>query len=553
MVTRASGRRVGETPIDQADRRFEEVGVDCVGVDETDDTDAVEQGHHQPGHDGDRVRPGAWGSAPLIGDDGLDGLSLGPVDVGQTGARLGVVDGVEPEFEVERGRGLLQLEIFNRQLHEVPEPVASRDVGGFESGANPGERLGLMVLEHGEEQVLLAREIGVDGSFREAGRRGHLFERRLVEAALGEDLRSGGQQVVPGLAPSTLWGQAVHDDILPYSWVSCILESMSLDGYGGTDRVASAGGGIRAENLKRSFGEVTAVDGVDLTVAPHEIYGFLGPNGAGKSTVVRMLCTLLKPTAGRARVAGFDVVADPQAVRIRIGVALQEAALDNLQTGRELLRLQGRLFGLSRAQIERRVLDVLDMVDIGDAIDRRVGGYSGGMKRRLDLAMALIHNPEVLFLDEPTTGLDPASRTTVWEEVSRLNRERGMTIFLTTQYLEEADVLCHRVGIISLGRLVAEGTPHALKRAIGDDLLVAEVVGDDPDISDRLALLPGVRSVTRDGDQLVMRATDGPAVLSPVALCLSESRLEVRSITVRTPTLDDVFLELTGDRIEVGG
>jgi ABC-2 type transport system ATP-binding protein len=328
---------------------------------------------------------------------------------------------------------------------------------------------------------------------------------------------------------------------------------MSPGGYEGADHTASVVGGIRAENLRRKFGDVTAVDGVDLTVAPHEIYGFLGPNGAGKSTVVRMLCTLLKPTAGRAQVAGFDVVADPQAVRIRIGVALQEAALDNLQTGRELLHLQGRLFGLSRTQIERRVLDVLDMVDIGDAIDRRVGGYSGGMKRRLDLAMALIHNPEVLFLDEPTTGLDPASRTTVWEEVSRLNRERGMTIFLTTQYLEEADVLCHRVGIISQGRLVAEGTPHALKRAIGDDLLVTEVAGNDPDIIDRLALLHGVRSVTRDGDQLVMRVTDGPAVLSPVALCLSESRLEVRSITVQTPTLDDVFLELTGDRIGVGG
>jgi len=322
---------------------------------------------------------------------------------------------------------------------------------------------------------------------------------------------------------------------------------------GANEHSGAEEGGIQAEGLRRRFGEVTAVDGVDLAVAPHEIYGFLGPNGAGKSTVVRMLCTLLRPTSGRARVAGYDVVTDPQAVRVRIGVALQEAALDNLQTGRELLRLQGRLFGLSRAQINRRVADVLEMVDIGDAIDRRVGGYSGGMKRRLDLAMALIHNPEVLFLDEPTTGLDPASRTTVWEEVSRLNREQGMTIFLTTQYLEEADVLAHRVGIISQGRLVAEGTPHSLKRSIGDDLLVAEVAGDDPDGLDRLAVLPGIRSVTRDGDQIVLRASDGPAVLSPVALSLSESRLQVRSITVRTPTLDDVFLELTGDRIEAAG
>ncbi|MDA8356762.1 MAG: ATP-binding cassette domain-containing protein [Actinomycetota bacterium] len=295
---------------------------------------------------------------------------------------------------------------------------------------------------------------------------------------------------------------------------------------------------------------MTAVDGVDLEVQPHEIYGFLGPNGAGKSTLVRMLCTLLKPTSGRATVAGHDVVSEPQAVRVRIGVALQEAALDQLQTGRELLRLQGRLFGLTTAQIDRRVGDVLGMVDIGDAIDRRVGGYSGGMKRRLDLAMALIHNPQVLFLDEPTTGLDPVSRTTVWEEVSRLNSEQGMTIFLTTQYLEEADVLADRVGIISEGRLVAEGTPHALKRSLGDDLVVAEVLGDDPDSLQTIARLPGVRSVARDGDRIILRASDGPALLSPLALALSEGSFQVSSISVRTPTLDDVFLELTGARIE---
>jgi len=409
-----------------------------------------------------------------------------------------------------------------------------------------------MVLEHGEEQVLLAREIGVDGSFREAGRRGHLFERRLVEAALGEDLRSGGQQVVPGLAPSTLWGQAVHDDILPYSWVSCILESMSLDGYGGTDRVASAGGGIRAENLKRSFGEVTAVDGVDLTVAPHEIYGFLGPNGAGKSTVVRMLCTLLKPTAGRARVAGFDVVADPQAVRIRIGVALQEAALDNLQTGRELLRLQGRLFGLSRAQIERRVLDVLDMVDIGDAIDRRVGGYSGGMKRRLDLAMALIHNPEVLFLDEPTTGLDPASRTTVWEEVSRLNRERGMTIFLTTQYLEEADELADHIAVIDKGKLISEGTSNQLKAMLGGDVIKFELT-KRIDLDKAILAVKDIATKTVSYDEPTNTLTvpvggHGSNKLIDIVRSLDKVGIAINGLSLHQPTLDDVFLSLTGNK-----
>jgi ABC-2 type transport system ATP-binding protein len=311
--------------------------------------------------------------------------------------------------------------------------------------------------------------------------------------------------------------------------------------------------GIRARGLRRYFGAQAAVDGVDLDVARGEIYGFLGPNGAGKSTVVRMLCTLLKPSAGEATVAGYDVVARPQTVRVRIGVALQEAALDALQTGREHLRLQGRLFGLSSGQIDRRVHEVLGMVDIGSAIDRRVKGYSGGMKRRLDLAMALIHQPEVLFLDEPTTGLDPASRTTVWEEVARLNREFGMTIFLTTQYLEEADVLAERVGIIHRGRLVAEGTPQELKHRLADDTLVAEVTGDDPDCLARLAELPGVHSVTREGDVLAVRVADGPALLGPIAVALGGGGIGVRSITLTRPSLDDVFLELTGDRVEAAG
>ncbi len=294
-----------------------------------------------------------------------------------------------------------------------------------------------------------------------------------------------------------------------------------------------------------------AVDGIDLEVRSGEIYGFLGPNGAGKSTVVRMLCTLLGPSEGTARVAGCDVVHQPQSVRTRIGVALQDAALDDVQTGRELLRLQGRLFGLTGGQIKGRIAEVLRMVDIGDAIDRRVGTYSGGMKRRLDLAMALIHNPEVLFLDEPTTGLDPASRVTVWEEVARLNRDLGMTIFLTTQYLEEADVLAHRVGIINRGRLVAEGSPEVLKRSMANDLVVAEVAGrHDAETMARLTRLPGVCSVTREGDRVTILAVDGPAVLSPVAVTLSGGRLEVRSITMRTPSLDDVFMALTDAAVE---
>jgi ABC-2 type transport system ATP-binding protein len=308
---------------------------------------------------------------------------------------------------------------------------------------------------------------------------------------------------------------------------------------------------VETEGLARTFGDVRAVDGVDLAVREGEIYGFLGPNGAGKSTLVRILCTLLLPTAGRARVAGYDVVDDPEAVRLRIGVALQDAALDNLQTGRELLRLQARLYGLRGADVDRRVDDVLRLVDIGDAIDRRIATYSGGMKRRLDLAAALVQEPRVLFLDEPTTGLDPVSRAAVWREVRRLNDELGMTIFLTTQYLEEADELADRVGIISLGRLVAEGTPEELKRSIGDDIVEVAVDGDaSPSAARVLEGLDGVSHVSVDGALISVRANDGAALVSPIAVTLNENAVKVRSLTLRTPTLDDVFLELTGAHIE---
>ena len=219
---------------------------------------------------------------------------------------------------------------------------------------------------------------------------------------------------------------------------------------------------IVVEQLERAFDEVHAVRGVDLEVDEGEIYGFLGPNGAGKTTTVRMLTTLLLPTGGRAAVAGHDVVKEARAVRASIGVALQEAGLDPRQTGRELLQLQGRLFGLSPRAAVVRAAELLELMELEDAADRRIKGYSGGMKRRLDLASALVHQPVVLFLDEPTTGLDPASRLTVWEEVRRIN-QLGTTVFLTTQYLEEADQLCDRLAIIDDGRIVREGTPAALK------------------------------------------------------------------------------------------
>ncbi|MGH9133024.1 MAG: ATP-binding cassette domain-containing protein [Ilumatobacteraceae bacterium] len=307
---------------------------------------------------------------------------------------------------------------------------------------------------------------------------------------------------------------------------------------------------IRSEALVRQYGELTAVDGVDLDVAAGEIYGFLGPNGAGKSTTVRMLCTLLGPTSGSATVAGYDVVDDPGAVRLRIGVALQEAALDPRQTGAELLRLQGLLYGLPRSEANRRVGELGELIDLADALKRPISTYSGGMRRRLDLAAALVHDPQILFLDEPTTGLDPVSRARVWEEVRRLNTDLGTTIFLTTQYLEEADALADRVGIIDAGRIVAEGTPAELKRSIGTDVIIARLDRDAAQVREMIERVPGVLSVEARGSELIVATTDGSATVSPVAVALSACEVAVRDLTLRTPTLDDVFLELTGSRIQ---
>ena len=310
---------------------------------------------------------------------------------------------------------------------------------------------------------------------------------------------------------------------------------------------------VATEGIARRFGDYWAVDGVDLEIAPGEIYGFLGPNGAGKSTVVRMLCTLIQPTRGHGYVAGFDVAQDPEQVRLRIGVALQDAALDDRQTGRELLDLQARLYGLHRDERLARLDQVLELVDIGDAIDRRIRTYSGGMKRRLDLAAALIHDPEILFLDEPTTGLDPVSRVMVWDEVRNLNRQLNTTIFLTTQYLEEADELAGRVGIIARGRLVAEGTPDELKRSVGEDVIVAKLGAVDDAVEAAVAAVAGVDKVVAGRGEIVVHARDGAATMSPVALALHGCGVTVSSLTLRTPTLDDVFLQYTGAHLQDDG
>jgi ABC-2 type transport system ATP-binding protein len=306
---------------------------------------------------------------------------------------------------------------------------------------------------------------------------------------------------------------------------------------------------VRTERLERHFDATEAVAGVDLEVAEGEIYGFLGPNGAGKSTLVRVLCTLLLPTAGRAEIVGFDVARQPIDVRLRIGVALQDASLDPAQSGIELLRLQARLYGLHRDEVVARVAEVEQLVDIGDAINDRIATYSGGMRRRLDLGAALVHNPKVLFLDEPTTGLDPVSRNRVWEEVRRLNREDGVTIFLTTQYLEEADELADRVGIIDHGRIIAEGTPNDLKRSFGSDVVVARVEGGVERACAAIEAVPGIEQVDVHGDELSVRVADASASLSPIAVALDGCGVTVKNLTLRTPTLDDVFLQLTGAHI----
>jgi ABC-2 type transport system ATP-binding protein len=312
--------------------------------------------------------------------------------------------------------------------------------------------------------------------------------------------------------------------------------------------------GIEAGGLVRVFKKgPRAVDGIDLRVAPGEIYGFLGPNGAGKSTTVHMLVTLLPPTEGTARVAGYDVVREGPKVRGAIGAALQEAALDPLLTGREHLRLQTTMHGLQRAERDERGQELLERVGLTLAADRKVRTYSGGMKRRLDLALALAHRPSILFLDEPTTGLDIQSHLALWAEVERLAKEEGVTVFLTTQYLEEADALADRVGIIDHGRIVAEGSPAALKAEVGRPTV--EVVPADPEDKLRAAEI-----LVRFGDPcgsapeaVAVRLRSGEADLAEIVRALDAENLKVQQLQLHQPSLDDVFLAKTGRSLEGAG
>src|SRR3954452_4179673 len=317
----------------------------------------------------------------------------------------------------------------------------------------------------------------------------------------------------------------------------------------------TAANGIEVNGLVREFkGGIRAVDAIDLEVRPGEIYGFLGPNGAGKSTTAHMLTPLRPPTAGLARVAGHDVVDQGAAVREAIGAALQEAALDPNLTARDHMRLQGALHGMSKAERTRRGNELIDRVGLSDAADRKVGGYSGGMKRRLDLAMALLHGPRVLFLDEPTTGLDIQSRTALWDEVARLSRDEGMTVFLTTQYLEEADQLADHLGIIDHGKIVAKGKPDTLKAEVGRPTV--EVVPTDHADRDRAVellrpfgeLVPG----TPQG-AAVRLDEDGGEELANIIRAFDQAGVNVANLELHEASLNDVFLTKTGRTLEGAG
>jgi ABC-2 type transport system ATP-binding protein len=309
--------------------------------------------------------------------------------------------------------------------------------------------------------------------------------------------------------------------------------------------------GIIVENLIKEYkGGVKAVDGVSFQVGEGRIFGFLGPNGAGKSTTIKILTTLALPSGGIATVGGFDVVTQADQVRRIAGVALQEIGIDPLMKSMELLTLQGQLFGARRQQATARANELLELVRLTDATDRRVGTYSGGMRRRLDLAMALVHEPEILFLDEPTTGLDPASRRDVWDEVRRLNRQLGMTIFLTTQYLEEADELAENVAIIAKGKIAAQGSPATLKAALGNESI--NLVFNTHDTAQlAVSQLEGMGNrLQLDRDTVRLYLSQAAQAIPSVVTRLQQANLNPISRTLTQPSLDDVFLQVTGERLQ---
>lgn len=309
--------------------------------------------------------------------------------------------------------------------------------------------------------------------------------------------------------------------------------------------------GIVVDGLVKEFKEgVRAVDGIYFHVEPGEIYGFLGPNGAGKSTTVLMLTTLLPPTSGTGTVAGHDIVRDPAGVRSVMGVALQEVALDPMLTGMEHLRLQSMLHGLSKSKTAQRCAELLERVGLIDAANRKTATYSGGMKRRLDLALALVHSPSILFLDEPTTGIDPSNRVGLWDEVAKLAREDGVTVLLTTQYLEEADQLAQRIGIIDAGRIVAEGTPTSLKAEIGRPRIEVRPEAAEDVVRVETLLRQFGSEVAAPPGKVGIRFTNSETALANVVRELDQAGISIGELQVFAPTLDDVFMAKTGHFLE---
>ncbi|MCX4760749.1 ATP-binding cassette domain-containing protein [Streptomyces sp. NBC_01275] len=316
---------------------------------------------------------------------------------------------------------------------------------------------------------------------------------------------------------------------------------------------------VEARRLVKTYrGDVTALNGLDITVEPGTVFGLLGPNGAGKSTTVKILTTLARPDSGSAAVAGHDVLRHPDRVRRAIGVVAQKSGADPVATGRENLRLQGRLYGMKGAALDRRVDELLDRFTLAEAARRPVRGYSGGMLRRLDVALGLVHRPEVLFLDEPTTGLDPEARGAMWDEIGRLAGEEGLTILLTTHYLEEADRLAERVAIVDRGRIVVTGTPDSLKGELRGDAVHMELRRAPGDagrtlLEDALGAVPGVHEVLCEGRRVSVRADDGAAAVPALLGALERAGVGVATATVARPSLDDVYLRYAGRRYAEAG
>ena len=309
---------------------------------------------------------------------------------------------------------------------------------------------------------------------------------------------------------------------------------------------------VEARSLVRKFGDFTAVDGVDFEVQPGEIFGFLGPNGAGKSTTINMLCTMLKPTSGTARINGHDVVSDPSGVRQSIGIIFQDASLDDRLTGRENLQFHAMLYDVPRETYTARAKDLLAMVDLTDKADAIVRTFSGGMKRRLEIARGLLHHPKVLFLDEPTIGLDPQTRRHIWQYLLKLREQQGVTMFMTTHYMEEAEH-CNRIAIIDHGKIVAVDTPAGLKARVGGDIITARTA-DNAAATARLKTVAGIEVRGGPAETLIVETTGGDRFVPRMMELLSGegAPIAVTSISLSHPTLEDVFIKLTGHAIRAG-